>query len=121
MLILCFVSTRFYEVLSLPPFNLGLDKSLHLSNEEEKKHAADFLLKVMALLENRLGDGPFVCGKTLTCGDLQMFMLIENILSGKFDFLSPSTFLDTFPKVKKNRDAVKSSVLMVAYDAEYPN
>ena len=94
---------------------------MHLSNEEDKKHAADFLLKVMGLLENRIGDGPFLCGSKLTCGDLQMFMLSDMILSGKFDFVSPSTFLDSFPKVKKNHDAVKSSDLMVAYGADYPN
>ena len=78
------------------------------------------LKKCCTLLESKLGDGGFFVGGELTLADMTASVLVNMIVTDDYTHVPP-TYMDAFPKLRANHEAVRKHPTVVAYLAEYPN
>mmetsp|Transcript_19180 Transcript_19180/g.25288 ORF Transcript_19180/g.25288 Transcript_19180/m.25288 type:complete len:217 (+) Transcript_19180:119-769(+) len=107
-----------FEALNQTP---GRGLSLEEKKTAREEYAQGFLSTALKLLEKRVTEtsGPFLTGDKLTIGDLSIVMLTDMIISGDFDFVSPSLVIDGFSELAAHREAVLNHDLVKDYYSTY--
>ena len=77
--------------------------------------AADVMPKWLALLQDRLGAGPFYGGATLNLADLSVFAVTTGICKGQWDYIDAEAVLAPYPALRAHHDAVLAHPLVVEH------
>merc|ERR1719378_769126 len=104
-----------------------LDKCPHDTDQDEKKRKREefagdtgFMGKAMAILEKRMSEypGDFLLGGEPCIADFTIYGLNNMIAADFFDYV-PAAYLEKFPCLLKQMNAVKSCEWMKKYEEAY--
>jgi len=111
------VASSFMEILSKCP----LDDDAAVEKKKREEYAAGWMMTAMMFLENLYASTPGAfLSADMTMADLFLFMFVDMIKAGQFDYIDPS-YVGQFPTLCAAFEAVKGHDVVTRYLACYPN